>query len=1040
MIALFERVLICGFVMMAGCGLASAPDNNIQTLNNSGPTDAEAASIPETYTSISPFADSLLIRAHEHIEEAKYDSAVVVSEKARDAYEGIENREGMIRSDNAKGDAMERAGQYDEALNHMEATLQQGVSWLGSNHAAIADTYNKIGIINRKKGNYSLALESYEKAVGIRIKAYGRLNKLVGRSLNNIGVVYAELGDYTTAYDYYAEALSIRMNTLGEENVDVAQSYNNIGVALKNTGDYEQSILYHERALAIRKEVLGEAHPSVGASFYNMGVTLSEKGEYSQALQNHEKSLSVWQKAFPQGHPLIAFNYNALSSDHQRLGNFSAALEYEQESLDLQKEIFGTSHPNVGHGYLNIGDIFMEKGQFEKALTYYNLCKENWELSLGGSHPSFAKVHQSIGEVYLKLNEPEEALLHAGRAIEANRILGDTFDSAEEINIEDFSSETELLNTLELRAQAFYALSDGVLHDQLEASLDTYMLAANVMDQHRRSFRSEGSKLILASRAATIFEEAIGAALQLYRLTGRNEYLNIAFQFAERGKASVLIDAMHESDARQFAGIPDSLLQEEKNLRTLLDYFDRSIKSEEVKNLNADQEKIARWKEELFTLKKKYDVLLETFEEVYPEYFDLRYSSYTATIDDIRDFMLGADDILIEYVVGEDSLYIFAVSETENEVATVPIDSTLYDSIEQLREGIIGRSITFYAPSAYQLYTALIKPVEDLATSKSNWIIVPDGPLNSIPFEALLDNEVVTGEDYAQFPFIIKDHTVRYTYSSTLELGQLALQEMRNGRYSEPASRKDFIAFAPVFLEGVMLNTRADKVLSGFRPDTLQNGQWGYLPHSRLEVETIESLFKERYGIWDQWFGKRATIYLNKEASEHTLKSADLRSHRYVHFATHSIANEDVPELSGIVLSQDTTGGEDGVLHLGEVYNLDLDAELVVLSGCQTGLGMFAKGEGLVGLTRGFMYAGADALLASLWQVGDGSTRAFMESFYEEKLGGVSAVQALQRAKLAMIKSHPELAMPFYWAGFILVGNPRSNFQNKALALNTISS
>ena len=236
------------------------------------------------------------------------------------------------------------------------------------------------------------------------------------------------------------------------------------------------------------------------------------------------------------------------------------------------------------------------------------------------------------------------------------------------------------------------------------------------------------------------------------------------------------------------------------------------------------------------------------------------------------------------------------------------------------------------------------------------------------------------------------------------------------------AEKKDFMAFAPVFKDGFIGWERGANMLEGFRPDTVAAEEWGYLPQSKKEVESIYAMFRKRYSLWDRWFGDRSATYLNNEASESVLKSIDLSRYRYVHLATHGVLNKSVPELSGIILAQDTTGGEDGILHLSEVYNLNLDADLVVLSACQTGAGKVARGEGLMSLTRGFMYAGADALLASYWQVGDGSTNWLMVSFYEYLLNGYSKTESLRNAKLDLMERYPQFAQPYYWASFVLIG------------------
>ncbi|NUO82177.1 CHAT domain-containing protein [candidate division KSB1 bacterium] len=164
-------------------------------------------------------------------------------------------------------------------------------------------------------------------------------------------------------------------------------------------------------------------------------------------------------------------------------------------------------------------------------------------------------------------------------------------------------------------------------------------------------------------------------------------------------------------------------------------------------------------------------------------------------------------------------------------------------------------------------------------------------------------------------------------------------------------------------------------------------------------------------------------MHLEREANEARVKAADLSEYRILHFATHGLVNEKNPKLSGLILSpEDSTSKEDGILHLGEIYNLNLNAELVVLSACETGLGQTAKGEGIIGLTGGFLYAGADNVLVSLWQVSDATTADLMIGFYDNMLGGMSRPKALREAKLKLMQSHSEYAKPYYWAPFVLVG------------------
>ena len=169
----------------------------------------------------------------------------------------------------------------------------------------------------------------------------------------------------------------------------------------------------------------------------------------------------------------------------------------------------------------------------------------------------------------------------------------------------------------------------------------------------------------------------------------------------------------------------------------------------------------------------------------------------------------------------------------------------------------------------------------------------------------------------------------------------------------------------------------------------------------------------------------RSRVYLGREATEGGLKAAGLERYRYVHLATHGVVDEDHPGLSRLLLEPDNGAGEDGVLHLGEIYGLRLNADLVVLSACDTGLGRLVRGEGIIGLTRGFLYAGAASLLVSLWPVSDDAAASLVPDFYRELLAGRSKARALREAKLRTMGRNPEFAKPFYWSSLVLVGDAK---------------
>jgi CHAT domain-containing protein len=190
-------------------------------------------------------------------------------------------------------------------------------------------------------------------------------------------------------------------------------------------------------------------------------------------------------------------------------------------------------------------------------------------------------------------------------------------------------------------------------------------------------------------------------------------------------------------------------------------------------------------------------------------------------------------------------------------------------------------------------------------------------------------------------------------------------------------------------------------------------------------VTDIQRLFRERAGLLGGWLRGRTRTYLGRDATKGTLLSANLQGYRYVHFATHAIVEESRPALSRLLLQPDRDSGQDGALTLGEIYNLRLDADLVVLSACDTGAGRIARGEGIIGLTRGFLSAGAKSLLVSLWPVSDEATARLVVDFYRGLLDGRTKAQALREAKLRAMARNPEYAKPFYWSPLVLVGERR---------------
>jgi CHAT domain-containing protein len=407
---------------------------------------------------------------------------------------------------------------------------------------------------------------------------------------------------------------------------------------------------------------------------------------------------------------------------------------------------------------------------------------------------------------------------------------------------------------------------------------------------------------------------------------------------------------------------------------------------------------------------------------------------------------LDAKTVLLEYSLGKEASYLFAISRNDFVTARLPASPLLTNQVTALREAVATKpdrmALSNYLQNARSLYQDLVQPANRLLSGKQSLIIVPDGILHYLPFEVLLksDSGRTTQLDLHQLPYLIRDVSISYAPSATV------LVNLHGVDPTTRSPRKAFLAYGDPHY-GKTESDQPAPIRSALRSAFGDGKPWELqpLPESRHEVERIAKLYsREQVGV-----------FLGGQASEENVKAADNASqYRFVHFAVHGLLNENKPQYSGLVLSlprdervrvatekeaatvaasttgvtsepNDASRTEDGLLQVYEIFNLKLNADLVVLSACETGLGKETKGEGLVGLTQAFFYAGTPSLAVSLWKVQDRSTAELMVRFYRHLNNPeYSKAQALRQAQLEMIRKG-DFSHPYYWAGFVLIGQPK---------------
>jgi CHAT domain-containing protein/Tfp pilus assembly protein PilF len=968
----------------------------------------------------------------------KYDLALDYNFKSLQIRKEIlgEKHMDVAKSYHNIGLIYDERGEYNKALEYYFEALQVRKEIFGEKHNDVAQTFNNIGIVYNNKGEYTMALEYFSKALQIRKEILGENNPDMAQSYNNIGLIYEDKGESTIALEYYFKALQIRKEILGENNPDVAQSYNNIGSIYSDKIEIDKALEYYFKSLEINKRIFGEKHITVADSYNNIGLVYYDKDEYDKALEYHFKALQIRKELLDEKHPYIAMSYNNIGIVYYEKGEYDNALEYFFKSLQIYKAIHGEESPYVAGCYLNIGNIFLAKGKYDNALEYYFKSLQIRKKVFGEKHPELTKCFICIGSTYSNKGDYNKALEYFQKGISSCLYdFNDPIDVYEAPIIKGYLKWDYLLQCLLSKAEIFTdkrkSPSGLSFNARKKIALRHYQACDTLIDLTRKKIVTQSDKLSLGEKATKVYKEAIDLLTTIQPLNNEVNLTNsmdkdqtLAFYFSEKNKSSVLLEALAGQEAQKYAGIPDSLLQKEHNLKIDIAFCIKQLAEPE----NIDSTKAALLQDRLFFSNRSYDSLIEVFEKQFPKYHDLKYGTKPTTIKDIQK-LLDKRTAMISYSTGDSTITIFTLTKNNLNVKKVPKIKNLEDSIVWFRYGLTNTSPVMqenFRRLGYKLYQQLFPDTTPINGQIENLYLIPDGELSIMPFEALLTSNYSGNlNDYKNYPFLIKRYNISYSYSANLFYQTFSKEASST---IEISNLNDWLAFAPVFdntNEQVMVESTRElrKQMKWLKTDSLMVNRSMFnrsnitpLPATETETEAIFKLYDNN--------NLKAKVLLHNSANEQFIKSGGLSSYKILHFATHGFVNSEHPELSGLLLDQDTTGGEDGVLYSGEIYNLKLNADLVVLSACETGLGKIQKGEGIIGLTRALLYAGTKNIIVSLWQVADQSTSDLMVDFYKSLLNqraNSSYSQSLRTAKLKMI-SEGKYAHPMYWSPFILVG------------------
>ncbi len=786
--------------------------------------------------------------------------------------------------------------------------------------------------------------------------------------------------------DLAIEELEAAIQKFDAENqtrsLEMADALAHLGNVYRTSAKWSQAEEHLLRALAIRQEKLPADHELIAATYNDLGLSYITNN-IDKSYQYYNMALTMYEKLHGKEHPKIAIANTNLGYLNQIDKQYGDAINYYNTALAIWEKIYPQPHPNKALVMMNLGQTYSSMGNPATALEFYEKALTMYQTAHGKKHPDVTYVLNLIGNEKLAQKKYEEAMQYYQKAIIAN--LPDFNSEEVETNPTRFNfyNGAQLLNSLMYKAQALETrhLSKTLKIKDLQLALSTLQTSDTLIDKMRQQTTYESDKIALGAVANEIYAAGVRVSHLLSDVSflHRTHYRELSFYFAEKSKAAVLQEAISDSNAKSFANIPSDLLEEEKSLKSALALVNQKLAQKPTE----DEEKYLR--ETAFELNQAYNNFVAQLEKQFPDYFNLKFNSAAPTIAQLQN-LLDSKTAIISYFIDEGNarLYTFLITSKRYEVKDQPLPSDYDKYLSGFRNSMFFSNANVFTVSARNLYRLLI-PV-GIPSGVNSLVFLPAGRMSVIPFEALLTQPVKEQASFHQLPYLINKFNIRYELSAGLLL-QKSQGEKKTGITSAQL-------MAPIQFPA---------------KDNLSP-----LPGTETEVNQIQELLHSKQIA--------CNILINQEANETSIKSETLRNYDLIHFATHGIVDEDNPDLSRIFLQNDSEA-EDGNLFSGEIYNLHLNANLVTLSACQTGLGKISKGEGVIGLSRALVYAGAKNLVVSFWSVADESTSQLMTTFYQHLITTkeTTFAEALRGAKLKMIRQQ-KYASPFYWAPFVLIG------------------
>jgi len=980
---------------------------------------------------------------------SKYEDSMLIFEKVNLLLDKTQQVELWFYCQGQTVVNIAQLGKYVEGQTLITSLLNNALDSLGDNHLETARLYHTLSAIEHSLGNFQEALTYGHQALAIRLaqlpeihidvftsynalartylytqyhkKAYEYLQKLLSIESKiddpyPKARLYVTLGNYFYGIDNlkaqtnYTKALQIAQKELPPSNSIFSLIYLNLGASHELMGNHSKALDYSLQALQLKLNNQVEKSAIIAILFMNISRLWMHKQDHTKAAEYYVKAKDIYETIYLTENTHLAKFYNFTGFYYKKTDPQKAlkAFAYSMNIWEREAKKGNGWSQNINSTLNNIGDLYLETKDYPQAKNAYqkalNLTREIIQQE-HGIPLKLISTYNKLSHLFLIQQQYTVALEHNKKAIELNQQIIENNN----IVFEPLSLLASFNTKIKLLLQYFHQNKTLSL---LEESYKISKECEQIINKHRNFYQDYEDRIAFNNTIHQTFEHAIEVCYLLHQNTQQIKYLCKAFDYFEKSKAYTLLQSIQEMQALRYTDVPNEILEQERDLKTQITYNEKQLNQAYAKKENT---KIKKYQKILFEKRKEYRQLINKLENKFPAYYKLKYNPTKVKVEEVQAY-LDNQTALLEYFEGDHTIYYLAIQKDDIQLFQHPKTETWQTTYANFHQSLTQKEKVFdsekieetydtFVENAHALFQILLAPyVNTLAPNITKLQIIPDGKLSYIPFEILLQNPATNRRpNYRNLDYLLTKYAVGYVYSATL------LLEQQIGKKTD--TTENYGGFAPIYhnetmqaYKGLIAEYKENKVYSIALREGLED-----LPDARKSVSHIAQLMK----------GK---AFLAKEATKE--KFVQLVSNfKILHLAMHGLVDHENPLYSKLVFTpEDNT--QNHLLEAGDLYNMEINAHLTVLSACNTGYGKMRKGEGVMSLSRAFTYAGCPSVIMSLWSVPDLPTSEIMIRFFEILKAGFTKDEALQKAKLAYLEESPfSESHPLFWAGFVPTGD-----------------